>query len=257
MLLAGFLLLQVTLQPASARAPEITWELVAEHFHDSARFTQGFERIGARWLESSGGFGKSFVVLEGDCEEAISFELPADQFAEGVTFTGDAIWVLTWRAGIAYRLDDQLRVQQRVRYSGQGWGLAHHDGLLYMSDGSDVLQVRDAVSFELLRRLPVRDGMRRVPRLNELEYAFGLVWANVFGSDLVAAIDPEDGTVIGWLDATPLADRFDKPANWDKRDNVLNGIAVDPTTGHLHLTGKRWPKRFELRLDSEQFGNNR
>lgn len=235
--------------PALERTPELRWTLVASHPHDTQRFTQGLEFRNGRWLESSGGYGESFVVLEDARGPLARLDLPAHQFAEGATFAGDAIWLLTWRAGQARLLDQKLRVQHTVRYAGEGWGLTYDGHTLIMSDGSNYLTRRDPVRFDALSGIAVRDGETPVTRLNELEYAHGLVWANVFGTHRIAAIAPDSGQVCGWLVLDALAERIERPPGWDAANNVLNGIAVDRDTGHLHVTGKRWPKRFEIRIE--------
>ncbi|WP_421717359.1 glutaminyl-peptide cyclotransferase [Algiphilus sp.] len=230
-------------------APVLEWTLIATHAHDPERFTQGLQLRDGIWLESSGGYGESFVVLERAQRAHARLDLPANQFAEGATFVDDAIWLLTWRAGQARILDQDLQVQRVVRYAGEGWGLTYDGDTLIMSDGSNYLTRRDPDSFAALSGIAVRDGDRPVTRLNELEYAHGLVWANVFGTQRIAAIATHDGQVCAWLQLDSLAERIERPPGWDAANNVLNGIAVDHDTGHLHVTGKRWPKRFEIRID--------
>ncbi|MHA7835147.1 MAG: glutaminyl-peptide cyclotransferase [Algiphilus sp.] len=238
--------------PPLERTPELAWTLVATHPHDPKRFTQGLELRDGIWLESSGGYGESFVVLEGDQGPIARLDLPAHQFAEGATFVEDVIWLLTWRAGQARVLDQNLQVQRVVRYAGEGWGLTYDGDTLIMSDGSNYLTRRDPVRFDALSGIAVRDVDTPVTRLNELEYAHGLIWANVFGSHRIAAITPNSGQVCAWLVLDALAARIERPPGWDAANNVLNGIAVDHDTGHLHVTGKRWPKRFEIRIESQE-----
>lgn len=229
-------------------APELAWELVSVHPHAAERFTQGLTLRDGWWLESSGGFGESFLVLETEDTPHARFELPPQEFAEGATFVGKRIWLLTWRAGKARALDRDLQVTDVVRYAGEGWGLTYDGETLIMSDGSHYLTRRDPDSFAALSGTPVRDGKTPVTRLNELEFAHDLVWANVFGTNRIAAIAPNSGQVCGWLRLDALAQRIERPPGWDAANNVLNGIAVDTATGHLHVTGKRWPKRFEIKV---------
>lgn len=224
----------------------IDWELIARHEHDAERFTQGLQLKDGQWLESSGGYGESFVVLESADGEVARRELPNSEFAEGASFAPAGIWLLTWRAGVARLLDEELRVLRTASYNGEGWGLSFDGERLIMSDGSHRLSHRDPESFERLATVAVTDDGRPLRRLNELEFAHGLLWANVFGSRRVAAINPYTGTVCGWLHLNVLAEDFERPAAWDPANNVLNGIAVDAESGHLHVTGKRWPRRYEI-----------
>jgi len=229
-------------------APNLDWELIAVHPHSTERFTQGLTLRDGVWLESSGGFGESFLVLEAADDSTRRYNLPPREFAEGATFVGDRIWLLTWRAGTARAFNQALEVTEVVRYAGEGWGLTYDGETLVMSDGSHYLTRRDPITFAALSGMPVRDAETPIARLNELEYAHGLIWANVFGTHRIAAIAPNSGKVCGWLRLDALAQRIERPPGWDAANNVLNGIAVDSTTGHLHVTGKRWPKRFEIEV---------
>lgn len=224
----------------------IDWELIERHNHDSDRFTQGLELKDGRWLESSGGYGRSFVVLESNEGVIARRDLPPSEFAEGASFAPMGIWLLTWRAGVARLLDEQLQLLRTASYNGEGWGLAFDGERLIMSDGSHRLTHRDPDSFQRLQSVAVADEGRALRRLNELEFAHELLWANIFGSWRVAAINPYTGDVCGWLHLGELASDFERPPDWDAANNVLNGIALDEGSGHLHLTGKRWPRRYEI-----------
>lgn len=246
------LLLIATSTPACSelrRDAAVEWELVARHDHDSERFTQGLQLEDGVWVESSGLYGRSFVVLENDDGIIARRDLPPDEFAEGAAFAPEGIWLLTWRAGRARLLDRQLHTIREAGYGGEGWGLAYDGERLLMSNGSHRIAHRDAEDFALLRAVEVRDADgRALRRLNELTFAHGLLWANVFQSDRIAAINPYTGALCGWLHLDALAQDFERPADWDAHNNVLNGIAVDNSTGHLHVTGKRWPRRYEIRV---------
>lgn len=236
------------------RDATVEWELVARHAHDDTRFTQGLQLKDGVWLESSGGYGRSFVVLEDEEGLIARRELPATEFAEGASFTPEGIWLLTWRAGVARLLDASLETRRTASYGGEGWGLSFDGDRLIMSDGTNRLRHRDPESFELMASVRVKDDGRALNRLNELEFAHGLLWANVFGSTSIAAINPYTGALCGWLHLGELAGDFERPSGWDATNNVLNGIAVDDASGHLHVTGKRWPRRYEIAvsLNGEQ-----
>lgn len=241
----------ILLAAAPSPTPILDWQVQAEHSHDESRFTQGLAVDSQHWIESSGGFGNAFLVIEDRQRNRIlaRYPLPGREFAEGASFAGEVIWMITWRDGMARKFNRELEVLREVRYVGEGWGLTWDGQRLIMSDGSDRLQFRDDRDFSLLRQVRVHDQGRPVRQLNELEYAHGLVFANVFQSDRIAVIDPEDGQVRAWLDLSALKERFDPPAGWDRLNNVLNGIAWDAGTDHFWLTGKRWPRLFEVSID--------
>jgi glutamine cyclotransferase len=236
---------------ATASPLSLEWHLVTERNHDETRFTQGFAIDGEYRLESSGGFGNAYLVIEHREDDRVlaRFDLPGREFAEGATFAGEAIWLVTWRDGIARQFNRALQVMRTVRYEGEGWGLTYDGKQLIMSDGSDRLHFRDRRDFTHSRQVRVRDGDRPVHYINEMTYAHGYVWANIFQSDWVAVIDPDDGRVAAWLDFSSLRQRFTKPRGWSQANNVLNGIAWDATSGHFWLTGKRWPLMFEIAID--------
>lgn len=247
------MLLSASLAHAAEVPPtlKLDWQLVAAHEHDQSRFTQGLAVDSRHWIESSGGFGNSFVVIEDRQRQRVlaRYRLPSRQFAEGASFAGEAIWLITWRDGIARKFNRRLQLLREQRYAGEGWGLTFDGEQLIMSNGSDRLQFRDARDFRLLREVRVRDQGRPVHQLNELEHAHGLLFANVFQSDAIAVIDPADGQVRAWLDMAELNTHFDRPVGWDPLNNVLNGIAWDAANDHFWVTGKRWPKLFEIRVD--------
>ena len=176
-------------------------------------------------------------------------QLDARVFGEGITIWQNKIIQLTWKSQIAFVYDlKTFRVLGQFRYAGQGWGLTHDDKQLIMSDGSATLRFLDPETFRVQRRITVRDGRRRVTELNELEYVEGEIYANVWYDDRIVRISPETGRVLGWIDLSklyPASQRAD-------RDCVLNGIAYDRQRRCLLVTGKNWPRLYEIFLPAEK-----
>jgi glutamine cyclotransferase len=235
--------------PAQAAPPvELRAEVVQVLPHDDSSFTEGLEVHEGSLYESSGGYGQSGVqeadLASGRVRRRVA--LPASWFGEGLTVVGRGIWQLTWREHTAVFRDIQnLSEQRRARYDGEGWGLCHDTERrrLVMGDGSATLSLRDPDSFELLGRVTVHDGDRAVPGLNELECTGGDVWANIWPTEAIARIDPETWRVTAILRLGPLPDL--PPAA--RRAGNVNGIAVDPSSGDLLITGKNWPHIYRVR----------
>jgi glutamine cyclotransferase len=232
---------------ASAEVPVQGYQLVRAYPHDPSAFTQGlFFRDGILY-ESTGLNGQSTIrkVRLADGKVLQSASIPPSQFGEGSTDWGDEIVSLTWQHGIGYRWDRAtLKQKGTFRYSGEGWGITHDGKSLILSDGTPTLRFLDPVTFKEQRRLPVTADGRPVAQLNELEWVNGEILANVWQSSRIARIDPATGIVKAWVDLTEL----ERAAGGDRIDNVLNGIAYDSKQKRLFVTGKRWPKIFEIKL---------
>jgi glutaminyl-peptide cyclotransferase len=235
---------------AAPRERLLRYEIVATHPHDVALFTQGLAWHEGKLIESSGRHGRSALTLREVARSAALSRRPlaAKYFAEGVAGDGRRFVQLTWRSGIAFVYDLALRPIGTVPYDGEGWGLAWDGTQWLMSDGSSRIVPRDRETFAPRAGFEVRDRGRPVAQLNELEFAHGRLYANVWHTDRIAVIDPASGAVEAWLDLAALRRGFAKPEGWDDAEHVLNGIAFDPGTGHLFVTGKCWPVLFELRL---------
>ena len=222
-------------------------DVIAEYPHDTAAFTQGLVASGGYLYESTGRYGASSireVEIETGQVARIS-ALNARLFGEGLTIIGDRAYQLTWRSGLGIVYDlATFDVLDTFRYEGEGWGLTHDGSHLILSDGSASLRFLDAESYEQLRRLTVRDGDRELPRLNELEYIDGEIWANVWYEDRIARISPSDGAVLGWIDLSELYPSWQRSST----DAVLNGIAFDTEAQRLFVTGKNWPTLYEIRV---------
>ncbi|MCS7089091.1 MAG: glutaminyl-peptide cyclotransferase, partial [Thermoflexales bacterium] len=223
------------------------YEVVAVYPHDPQAFTQGLVYAEGRLFESTGLWGRS-SLREVQLESGVvlrQHNLAPEFFGEGLALVGDRLIQLTWQNGVGFVYDrDTFALLAEWRYSTEGWGLTFDGQHLIMSDGTPVLRFLDPQRFEVVRTVHVRDGDRAVERLNELEFIEGEVWANVWQTDWIARIDPRDGRVVGWVDLSGLLPEADRQQPVD----VLNGIAYDAQNKRVFVTGKLWPKLFEIRL---------
>lgn len=231
---------------AQAGVKEYKVEVVAEYPHDNQAYTQGLFFNDGQLYESTGLHGKSSFrkvdVQTGEVLERIGFN--DKYFIEGSVMFKDNLYVLTWETRTAFVYDAKtLEFKTSWKYPREGWGLTTDGKHLIASDGSSMLYFMDE-NFKVVRKVVVKREERPVRWLNELEYIDGKIWANVYTSDEIVIIDPKDGTVEGVIDCRGLLpDRLRGPET-----DVLNGIAYDPGTDRIFLTGKNWPKLFEVRL---------
>lgn len=241
---------------ATAPVPVITprqfaYEIVATYPHDPEAFTQGLLFEDGKLYESTGRNGASSVrrvaLQTGEVEQIRM--LPDAYFGEGLASVGDRLVMVTWRSGIGFVFDKEtFRPETTFRYAGEGWGLTSDGSVLYMSDGSARLRKLDPETLRPAGRVDVTYEGRPINALNELEWIDGHVWANVWQTDRIVQIDPASGAVTGELDLSAL---YPQAERRDPFDQVLNGIAHDPETGHFFVTGKLWPTLFEIRLVTE------
>lgn len=233
--------------PAAAHA-ETPWTLVATWPHDKAAFTQGLFWLDGALYESTGMKGRSEIrevdLASGRVKRAV--KLDGTVFGEGSAPWGDRIVSLSWRNGLGFVWDrKRFTLERSFTYSGEGWGLTQDGKRLIMSDGSATLRFLDPETFAQTGSVTVTDRGEPVPLLNELEYVNGEVLANIWFSARIARIDPKSGAVKDWIDLSTLAARH---VNGDA-NAVLNGIAWDARRKRLFVTGKYWPKLYEIRLD--------
>lgn len=233
---------------ASAQEVEV-WipEVVATYPHDSNAFTQGLLFHEGDLYESTGLREGRSSLRRVDLESGRVLQIEPtgrDLFAEGLALVGDRLYQLTWQAGMAivYDLDSFDRLQT-FRYAGQGWGLTWDGEQLIMSDGTPTLRFIDPDDFSVKRTVTVTDNGAPKADLNELEYIDGEVWANIWFEDRIARIDPDDGRIVGWIDMSQVY-----PAERRDPDAVVNGIAWDPESDRIFVTGKLWPAIFEVRF---------
>lgn len=227
-------------------APAGAFRVIAEFPHDPAAFTQGLVFHGGYLYESTGLNGASSLrqveLKSGKVLKIV--RLAPRYFGEGIAILRGRIFQLTWRSktGFVYDLKS-FRQVDAFSYDTEGWGLTTDGSSLIMSDGTDTLRYLKPGTFETVKVLKVKDGGRPVYLLNELEFVKGEIFANVLGSDFIACISPETGSVKRWIDLRQLRSRFNS-----KTAEVLNGIAYDSKSGRLFVTGKNWPVLFEIRV---------
>lgn len=230
----------------SARTPVYTYRVVRTYPHDPSAFTQGLVFHDGFLYEGTGMEGRSAVRRVRLETGKVMQEVPLDRqhFGEGIAVAGDRLIQLTWTSGIGFVYDRAtFKLLRSFRYSGEGWGLTFDGRHLIMSDGSATLRFWDPQSFAEERRLNVRDQGRPISHLNELEFVEGEIFANVWQSERVARISPTDGRVLGWIDLSGLLTGVER-----ERTDVLNGIAYDRAGKRLFVTGKWWPKLFEIEI---------
>ena len=224
--------------------PEHAYTVVNTFPHDPEAFTQGLVFQDGRLYEGTGLWGQSSVrIVELETGEITRIHhMPPEYFGEGITIHGDTIFQVTWQSRVGFVYDKQsLMVLDTFGITTEGWGLTHDGTSLILSDGTHTLHFLDPETFQETRAVEVHDGDEAVSLINELEYIDGVVYANIWKTDLIARIDPLSGSVLGWLDLGGLKDHIDDPSI-----DVLNGIAYDDETGHLFVTGKLWPLLFEI-----------
>ena len=243
------LLLCVWLWPAGALAgtPVLPIETVSALPHDPTAFTQGLLFHDGVFYESTGLYGHSTLrrVDPATGRVLASRALPATVFGEGLALTGGRLYQLTWREGRVFVSDPaSLHAVSELYLPTEGWGATTLGGRLVVSDGSDKLFFYDPKGLAPRGSVDVTDDGAPVARLNELEAVGGTIWANVWGETRIAVINPASGRVMAWVDCSSLAAGM-LAADPEK---VLNGIAFDAATGRLWVTGKSWPKVYEIKV---------
>ncbi len=233
--------------PPENPAPTEGYRVVHVYPHDRHAFTEGLIYIEGYLYESTGLNGSS-SLRQVDLETGTvrrQRDLPRCYFGEGLAARGADLVQLTFRAGRGFIYGRAtFAMKGRFSYEGEGWGLTSDGVRLIMSDGTATLRFLDPDTLREIGRVAVRDGDAPVLYLNELEYVGGEVYANVWKSDRVARIDPDTGRVTGWIDLHDLLDAADGVP----RPGVLNGIAYDAKHDRLFVTGKLWPKLFEIKV---------
>ncbi len=247
-------------QPAEEQVTYYRYKVIKVYPHNVENFTQGLVYRDGFLYEGTGLYSQSILTKRrftvaatepnapatselGDIVRQI--RLPDKYFGEGITLFNDKIIQLTWRSRIAFVYDrETLRQVETFEYETQGWGLTHDGRRLILSDGTATIRFLDPNTYAETGRLRVRDQRRPIRQINELEYIDGQIFANIWPTDYVAIISPETGLVTGWIDLTGL---HTPPPNHNN-NVVANGIAYLPENGHLLVTGKRWPKMYEIEL---------
>lgn len=226
------------------------YRIIHTYPHDPRAYTQGLVYVDGHLYESTGLNGRSSLRMD-DLETGRVLQtapLADKYFGEGLAAWGSTLIQLTWQAHIAFVYDRfSFRLLRTFHYDGEGWGLTQDGKNLILSDGTANLRFFDPRTFREVRRVVVKDQGTPVTELNELEYVRGEIYANVWHTDRIARISPATGRVLGWIDLTgllPQDERSDPEA-------VLNGIAYDSVHNRLFVTGKLWPKLFEIKVVPE------
>jgi glutamine cyclotransferase len=232
----------------SEDVPVYSYKIIKTFPHDPGAFTQGLVYYKDNILyEGTGMWGESSLrKVELETGKVLQIHrLPSDLFGEGIVVWKDKIIQLTWqhRKGFVYDRET-FTLLREFTYPTEGWGITHDGSRLIMSDGSATLFVWDPETLQEIGRIDVRDQNGPVARLNELEYINGLIYANVWQTDRIAIIQPDTGRVVGWIDLAGLL----KPEDRSSKVDVLNGIAYDAQGDRLFVTGKYWPKLFQIQL---------
>lgn len=230
---------------ASAEVPVYRFKVVASYPHDPRAYTQGLLWADGYLFESTGLEGRSSLrrVRLNDGAVVQVRHLAERFFAEGLARVGDRLIQLTWKAGVGFVYDaETFERLNTFHYAGQGWGLTYDGERLIMSDGTAVLRFLDPQSLKVIGHQTVTLKGQPLGQLNELEMVRGELWANIYPTDIIARIDPKSGRVIGLIDASGLRDRI--PAMYDA--GALNGIAYDAQHDRIFVTGKFWPRLFEV-----------
>jgi glutamine cyclotransferase len=233
--------------PENAGAPKYGYQIVNIWAHDPNAFTQGLVFHEGKLLESTGEEGRSSLRrAELETGKVLKKnDVPVPYFAEGIAVLNGKVYQLTWQHELGFIYD--VQTFERVgdfKYEGEGWGLTSDGQSLIISDGTNQIRFLDPASFRVTKTITVADNKRAVDQLNELEWVQGEIYANVWHDDKIAVINPETGRVTAWIDLTGLI-----PAEeLQDSEAVLNGIAYDQAGSRLFVTGKRWPRVFEIRV---------
>jgi glutaminyl-peptide cyclotransferase len=224
-----------------------TYRVLHTYPHDPNAFTQGLVFSDGQLYESDGLNGRSSLRMDDLTSGKVlqHFEVPSQYFAEGLTDWGSTLIQLTWKAHLGFVYDRfSFRLLRTFHYDGEGWGLTHDDHSLILSDGTDTLRYLNPQTFAVERRLRVTDHGAPVTQINELEYIHGQIYANIWQTDKIAIISPRTGDVTAWIDMSGLLPE----AQRSSPDAVLNGIAYDPRSNQLYVTGKLWPSIFQIKI---------
>lgn len=234
-----------SLQPAEPT--RYTYRIKATYPHSTDAYTQGLHyQAGTLW-EGTGEYGHSYIrKIDLETGRITPFTtLPDNEFGEGITLLGDRLYQLTWESNTCHLYDTQSGEKLRdFRYAGEGWGLTTDGEVLYMSNGSANLYLLDPDTFQRKATRTVTLAGTPVQFINELEWIEGRIWANVYTTDQIVVINPRNGIVEGVIDLTGLLPASERTPMTD----VLNGIAYDAATKRIFVTGKRWPRIYEIEV---------
>jgi glutaminyl-peptide cyclotransferase len=234
----------------ATHTPQYGYEVVHAYPHDRGAFTEGLFYMNGFLYESTGRTRESSVrKVKLETGEVLQLhQLPDEYFGEGIVKWNDKLYQLTWQTELGFIYDfNTFAVKGQFHYKGEGWAFTTDGKRIYMDDGTAQIRIWDPETLQETGRITVTDEGRAVDQLNELEWVKGEIFANIWETNRIARIDPKTGKVVGWIDLSGLL----KPGDIDPEHadaNVLNGIAYDAARGRLFVTGKCWPKVFEIKL---------
>ncbi|MBX3043695.1 MAG: glutaminyl-peptide cyclotransferase [Candidatus Kapabacteria bacterium] len=228
--------------------PTLEWELIETIEHDKTAYTQGLVFYDGYLYESTGHYGKSTIrkinPKTGQILKNVS--IPDSYFGEGITIFEDKIYMLTWESRLCLIINlETFKIENTFSYNGEGWGITDDGKHLIMSDGTNLLRFIDPAMRQVVKTLPVSYNSRPVSLLNELEFIEGKIWANLYGEDRIAIIDPVTGAIENVIDFSELR-KFEKGNPFAE---VFNGIAFDKNEKYIFLTGKNWSGLHRIKIN--------
>lgn len=231
----------------SESIPIFQYEIVNHFPHDPNAFTQGLVWKDGFLYEGTGLYGQS-SLRKVDLETGVpleQYDLSDNFFGEGITIFQDRIYQLTWRENIGFIYDlKTFQLLETFSYPYEGWGITHNHEQLIISDGTSILHFLDPFTLEEVKQIEVFENQTAINFMNELEYVQDKIYANIWQTDRIAIIEPETGKITSWLDLSGILDT----ANLVQKIDVLNGIAYEPEKDRLFVTGKLWPKIFQIKI---------
>ena len=233
--------------PQAVEPQFYTYRVVAEYPHSRTSYTQGLQFVDGELWEGTGEYGHSRLMRTDLATGKIlaKSDNSAKEFGEGITVLGDKIYQLTWLNGKMHIYDRKsLKLIATHTYKGEGWGLTTDGAKLYMSDGTHAIRVLNAETLQQERRIGVTLRGESLHNINELEWIDGKIWANIYTTDYIAIINPQNGVVEGVVNLSGILPTTER----DYKTDVLNGIAYDKATNRILVTGKNWSKLFEIKL---------
>lgn len=226
---------------------DLNFELVREFEHFIHSYTQGLIFVDSIIYETSGGYGKSLLmeVNPNNGNFIRDKRLPLTIFAEGIELIDNRIYMLTWKSGSCLVYDRDFNLLDQFNYEGEGWGITANNNYIFISDGSHKIQIREKATFNLVRKIEVFDesGLP-ISDINELEFAEGEIFANIWMQDKIIRIDPQTGEYLGKINLSQLRDRLEL----NPEAESMNGIAYDESNQEFYVTGKNWKKFFVLKF---------
>lgn len=248
----------------AAPLPVYGYEVVKAYPHDPRAFTEGLFFLDGFLFESTGEKGASSIrKVEIETGKVVKkFDLPRDDFGEGIAHINGKVFMLTWQQGLGRVFDvNDFKLLKEFRYDGDGWGMTSDGTNLFLTQSTHVIKVLDPETFKPIRTIPImREDGKPLMQINELEWVKGEIWGNIWHSEeqqilgkpnYIARIDPVAGKLVGWIDLAGISPD-DQPKTSDlsdpKRENTLNGIAYDAATDRIFVTGKNWKKLYQIKL---------